>query len=832
MPRSRPFPSAIALLLTLALGFSVLTPPATAQFGGRGMGAKPVDPGLQTLKQPEAHRVYQRGKDGKAEVAITLPDAGRLFKITDARISGAGGMGMGMVFGTKFVDGKLVGVPVGGPYTVTCRIEKDGTVYSATSGLFFVGDLWVLAGQSNMEGVGNLLDVTPPHAKVMLLGMDGKWAQAEEPLHWLVDSPDPVHSGDPKTQAERSASTHKTRTKGAGLGLPFAVALTEATGIPIGLVATAHGGTSMGQWDPAKKEQGGNSLYGSMLRSIQLAGGKVKGVLWYQGESDAMGSAETWKAYGKVFSNFIGSVRQDLGQSELPFYFVQLGRFVNGSDPQGWNSVRDTQRLLPERIPNTAVISVVDLELDDGIHVGTQGLKVAGQRLARIAERELFGKVGATTPTLDRVNKSGARTLVVKFKGVNMGTPNTRMGAGGGTGGMMGFGGGMGMSRAGGMAQPTGSSGSSESNGLGLKPEHHIAGFSIHSEDGTNVPLIYEASIGTARDTVILELNSPVPPKSSLYYGYGLDPYCNLTDGLDMGVAAFGPIALDDLEPATAPTASAPKSAATAPKTVMAPKPPAAPVALALATPKPATPTSKPAATAKPPVKLLLITGDNGSYHPWKVTTAAFESALAKSGRIDVKVTTTPGKDLTAENLAKFDVFLLNYKDTPDGAPDTRWSDANKAAFLKAIEGGKGLVVIHHSSSAFTKPNWPEFEKAVAGGWRTQGNHGPAHQFTVKKTAVKHAISAALPDHFDHVTDELYQNCMLLPGTEVLATAYSDPGKPKGTGKDEAVIWVNHFGKGRVFENVLGHDAAAISDPNYQAWLSKGAIWAATGSAD
>ena len=77
---------------------------------------------------------------------------------------------------------------------------------------------------------------------------------------------------------------------------------------------------------------------------------------------------------------------------------------------------------IPERVPNTAVISVIDLELDDGIHVGTQGLKRAGQRLARIAQRELFGQVGATTPTLDRVTKGPHNTLVVKFKGVNMGT--------------------------------------------------------------------------------------------------------------------------------------------------------------------------------------------------------------------------------------------------------------------------------------------------------------------------------------------------------------------------------------------------------------------------
>ena len=212
--------------------------------------------------------------------------------------------------------------------------ERASATAIATVGPVFVGDLWVLAGQSNMEGVGDLIDVTPPHPRVMLLGMDGKWEQAEEPLHWLVDSPDPVHSGDPKTRAERSAQEHKTRTKGAGLGLPFAVAMVESTGVPIGLVACAHGGTSMEQWNPAKKEQGGNSLYGSMLRQVKLAGGKVKGVLWYQGESDANGG-RLRRSIPKVFSDFIAAVRSDFGQPELPFYYVQIGRFVARGRSQG-----------------------------------------------------------------------------------------------------------------------------------------------------------------------------------------------------------------------------------------------------------------------------------------------------------------------------------------------------------------------------------------------------------------------------------------------------------------------------------------------------------------
>jgi type 1 glutamine amidotransferase len=750
------------------------------------------------FKEPAASRVYQRDINGRAEIPIVLEESAKGWQVAEARINGANVDATAI----KYADGKLTGVPMGGPYTITCRLQKERTSQSVMVGPVFVGDLWVLAGQSNMEGVGDLVDVTPPSSQVMMLGMDGKWRQAEEPLHWLVDSPDPVHSGDPKDREARSAQTHKSRRKGAGLGLPFAEALNRSTGVPIGLVICAHGGTSMDQWNPAKKNEGGQSLYGSMLRQFQLAGGKVKGVLWYQGESDALGDAS--KRYPQVFAHFIQAVRSDFSQPELPFYYVQIGRFVAAANPQGWNAVQEAQRVLPERVPYTAVISVIDLELDDLIHVGTQGLKRAGQRLARIAERELFGKVGATTPTLDRVTRGPNNTLVVKFKGVNMAAPG--VGPAGApqaqSRGMMGGfqnpgGGGMG-TRYG--PPPSGSAG--EPSHLGLMPEHHIAGFSIRKEDGGDVPLIFEACVGKARDTVVLKLAGAIPAGAALWYGHGLDPYCNLTDSMDMAVPVFGPIPIDDLA-GTEPTAAAARTA------------PATP------------PASRPASTE--PIKALVITGDNVGAHAWKDTSQALKDILEKGGRIKVDVTATPGKDLTDENLARYDVLILNYKETPNGPPESRWSDANKQAFLKAVREGKGLVGYHYGSSAFARPNWEEFEKAVAGGWRSQGFHGPAHAFKVKKTDAKHPISEGLPGSFEHLVDELYQNSMLTPGSEVLATAYSDPGKPRGTGKDEPVIWINQYGKGRVYENVLGHDKKAMADPNYQEWLRRGVIWAATG---
>ena len=46
------------------------------------------------------------------------------------------------------------------------------------------------------------------------------------------------------------------------------------------------------------------------------------------------------------------------------------------------------------------------------------------------------------------------------------------------------------------------------------------------------------------------------------------------------------------------------------------------------------------------------------------------------------------------------------------------------------------------------------------------------------------------------------------------------------------MIWVNSYGKGRVYENVLGHDAKAMADPQFQEWMRRGVIWAGNGKVD
>jgi type 1 glutamine amidotransferase len=242
---------------------------------------------------------------------------------------------------------------------------------------------------------------------------------------------------------------------------------------------------------------------------------------------------------------------------------------------------------------------------------------------------------------------------------------------------------------------------------------------------------------------------------------------------------------------------------------------------LALALPGPA--------ADKEPIKVLIITGDHG--HKWKETTPFLQDILTKAG-MKVDITETPAKDLTSANLAKYDVLLLNYKDTKMGGPDTRWSDDNKKAFTEAVKGGKGLLVYHHASSAFVGGDDfdKEFERIIAGGWRRQGNHGKRHVFTVTTRKADHPIMQGMPAEFTHTNDELYQNSVMLPGSAVLATAFSDTAiDTKNSGKHEPVVWVAEYGKGRVCENVLGHDVDAMKGLGFQTLLIRGVEWCATG---
>jgi sialate O-acetylesterase len=396
---------------------------------------------------------------------------------------------------------KLEGIPAGGPYVIELR--RAGNLSETTRIKdVLVGDIWVLAGQSNMEGMGILADAAAlekPNPLVHSFDMADQWRQAEEPLHWLCDSIDPVHCDQTEPAKTRlSQEIHRTRTQGAGLGLAFASEMVKRTGTPIGLIPCAHGGTSMSQWDPALRDRGGRSLYGSMIRRFKQAGGRVRGNLWYQGETDAHDGAV--KEYAARLDRFIASVRRDFGDPDLPFLMVQIGRWIAPPAkeyPPKWNAIQEIQRGFSGR-PNVQVISSVDLELDDGIHIGTQGLSRLGRRLAGLAGPLIFDNSSHKCVELAGVEVEPGR-IRVKFANV------------------------------------TGR----------LLNEPRISGFSIRTKRGEKLDLIFDVTVDETRPSdVLIHLIERPPRGSHLWYGFGHDPYCNLTDQRDISIPVFGPIPL------------------------------------------------------------------------------------------------------------------------------------------------------------------------------------------------------------------------------------------------------------------------------------------------
>jgi len=470
-------------------------------------------------RSPHHGQVFQQSSDGHATVKASGSVVGNASSGLQFRVMRRNQVVHGLDWTELSIDQNGnwhlddITLPRGGPYRLEWMlVDADDQILDTRSVHdVFVGDLWVLAGQSNMDGCGRLDDpaVEQPSEGVRAFSLAAEWSIAEDPLHDCYEAAYAVYrttyaphmpGGRAPIEYRRRGpwpTYQENREEGAGLGVAFGKRIYEETGIPIGLVICSLGGTTMAHWNPHLHEEGENSLYGAFKLRLQDVGGQVTGVLWYQGESEGQPGG-----YREAMVELIEAMRRDSGNPSLPFYLVQLA-------PTGLeqpklamqrSGIRDVQRSLAE-LPRVEVASAIDLALMPGsVHLNTPSYVRIGNRLANVALADVYNVAERLRgPRLESIRRysSSPQVLSIRF---------------------------------------------SQVNGKLYCEAATIDGFSIRNDEGQELVAIVEASFDNAGQSVNLRAAGSIPEEAKLWYAFGTNPQVSIVDDRDMAVPAFGPI--------------------------------------------------------------------------------------------------------------------------------------------------------------------------------------------------------------------------------------------------------------------------------------------------
>jgi sialate O-acetylesterase len=273
-------------------------------------------------------------------------------------------------------------VPEGKKMTVTC--EKEGRKTSKEINDLLVGDVWLCAGQSNMAG--KLRRAPAEKADYPAL----RQLVAPETGPWLVCSPE-------------------TAPEFKRVCFYFARRLQSGILVPVGIINAAVGGSNIESWLNQKPfETGGN--YVNFIEP--LAGFGLRGVVWYQGESNEKDKRE----YLPKLTSLITGWRAVWKQGDFPVYFVQLpGIGTSTTDnPAGGDGRAEIRQACVDAlaIPNTGLAVTIDVgalkehppnKLDTGI------------RLAHAALHQTYGLKEVPVSPLYKSHKIEGGAIRVSF---------------------------------------------------------------------------------------------------------------------------------------------------------------------------------------------------------------------------------------------------------------------------------------------------------------------------------------------------------------------------------------------------------------------------------
>ncbi len=326
---------------------------------------------------------------------------------------------------------KLPASPAGGPYEL--ELEGDSSLIRIHD--ILVGDVWVASGQSNMEygiqtdrdGKETIAQATDSMIRMFFVPWVTSLTEKNNTAtatglngHWVVCSP--------KSMAE-SWAWHGF----SAVGFYFAQLIRKNyPKLPLGMIGAYKGGTPAQAWvsisgleqekalhhyvaehkkivntyiqsdtTGGKKPDGGFGAPGNLFNGMiaPLIHFPIKGVIWYQGESNGDNLEEALE-YRVLFPRLIKDWRQHWQQRNFPFLFVQLTSFrAPAKEPvEGiWPWVREAQ-LKALSLPNTGMAVITDA--GDATDIHPKSKKAAGTRLALAALKVVYNKKGVSSGPL------------------------------------------------------------------------------------------------------------------------------------------------------------------------------------------------------------------------------------------------------------------------------------------------------------------------------------------------------------------------------------------------------------------------------------------------
>lgn len=301
----------------------------------------------------------------------------------------------------------------GGSYTLTITDGERTLSYKDV----LAGEVWLCSGQSNMEFMLKAATTAqsdiPAAAdnQLRLFDMKARWLTYA--VEWPVSVLDSLNHLQYYKDTQWQITSPESARNFSAIAYYFGKMLRDSLQVPVGLICNAVGGSPTESWIDRKsmefrfpamlrqwtrndfiqdwvrgraalnikksayKEQRHPYepcyLYEAGIRPLESF--PIKGVIWYQGESNA----HNFTTHEKLFHLLVDSWRKNWGDEELPFYYVQLSSLNRPS----WPWFRDSQRRMMNEISSVGM--VVSSDYGDSLDVHPRNKKPIGERLGRWA---------------------------------------------------------------------------------------------------------------------------------------------------------------------------------------------------------------------------------------------------------------------------------------------------------------------------------------------------------------------------------------------------------------------------------------------------------------